>query len=163
VPCSIHKGMEKFFIMSTHTQILYQIVFSTKRREKCMLKSTRDTVFKYIGGIIKNKGCKLFILNGVEDHLHIITHIHPSVCLANLIKDIKISSNSFIKEKSLFPDFAGWQDGYGAFTYSNEALPNLIRYVQNQEAHHMQHSFDEEYISLLEHHGIDYDPRYVFD
>ena len=87
-----------------------------------MLKSTRDTVFRYIGGIIKNKGCKLYIINGVEDHLHIVTHIHPSICLANLIKDIKISSNSFIKEKGLFPNFSGWQEGYGAFTYSNEAL-----------------------------------------
>ena len=149
--------------MSTHTQILYQIVFSTKSREKCMLKSTRDTVFRYIGGILKNKSCKLFIVNGVEDHLHIITHIHPSVGLANLIKDIKISSNSFIKEKSLFPNFSGWQDGYGAFTYSNEALPNLMRYVQGQEAHHAYINFEDEYISLLEEHGVKYDPRYVFD
>jgi putative transposase len=128
-----------------------------------MLKNNRDTVFKYIGGIIKNKSCKLYIMNGVEDHLHIVTHIHPSICLANLIKDIKISSNSFIKEKSLFPNFPGWQDGYGAFTYSNEALPNLIRYVQNQEAHHGCQSFEEEYISMLDEQGIEYDPRYVFD
>jgi putative transposase len=128
-----------------------------------MLKTNRDTVFKYIGGIIKNKSSKLYILNGVEDHLHIVTHIHPSICLADLIKDIKISSNSFIKEKSLFPNFSGWQDGYGAFTYANEALPNLIRYVQNQEAHHRCETFEEEYISLLDEQGIEYDPRYVFD
>lgn len=149
--------------MSTHTQIIYQIVFSTKHREKCMLKSTRETVFKYIGGIIKNKSSKPFIINGVEDHLHIITHIHPSICLADLIKEIKISSNSFIKEKGFFPDFPGWQKGYGAFTYANEALPNLVRYVQNQEAHHGYNTYEDEYISLLEEHGVEYDPRYVFD
>ena len=149
--------------MSTHTQIIYQIVFSTKYRKKCMLKSTRETVFKYISGIIKNKSSRLFIINGVEDHLHIITHIHPSICLADLIKEIKISSNSFIKEKYLFPDFPGWQDGYGAFTYSNEALPNLVRYVQNQESHHGYKTYEDEYISLLEEHEVEYDPRYVFD
>lgn len=149
--------------MSTHTQILYQIVFSTKRREKCMLKNNRDTLFKYIGGIIKNNSCKPHILNGVEDHLHIVTHIHPSINLANLVKDIKISSNNFIKEKRLFPEFPGWQDGYGAFTYSYEALPNLIRYVQNQEAHHGYQTYESEYVSLLEEHGVEYDARYVFD
>src|SRR5688572_19666937 len=132
--------------MSTHTQIIYQIVYSTKYREKCMLKSNRETVFKYMGGILKNKKCHLYIINGVEDHLHIITHIHPSVALANLIKDIKISTNNFIKEKALFPNFPGWQDGYGAFTYSKEALPNLIRYVQNQEVHHGEITFEDEYI-----------------
>ena len=149
--------------MSTHTQIIYQIVFSTKHREKSMLKHTRDHVFRYMGGLLKNKSCHLYIINGVEDHLHIITHIHPTIALASLIKEIKISSNAFIKEKLLFPDFTGWQDGYGAFTYSIDALPNLIRYVQNQEAHHKSLTFEDEYIGLLEEHGVEYDANYVFD
>ncbi len=156
-------GIKNFLIMSTHTQIIYQIVFSTKHREKCMLKKSRENVFKYIGGILKNKNCHLYIINGVEDHLHIITHIHPMVALAPLIKDIKINCNSFIKEKGLIPGFPGWQDGYGAFTYSYEAVPNLIQYVQNQEKHHGSLTFEEEYIGLLDEHGIEYDIKYVFD
>ena len=128
-----------------------------------MLKKSRDKVFKYIGGILKSKNCHLYIINGVEDHLHIVTHIHPMIALAPLIKDIKISSNNFIKKNQLFPDFPGWQDGYGAFTYSYDAMTNLIRYVQNQEKHHGTVTYEEEYISLLEEHRVEYDEKYLFD
>ncbi|MGB4849227.1 MAG: transposase [Saprospiraceae bacterium] len=148
--------------MSTHTQIIYQIVYSTKNREKCLTKKYREPIFKYIGGILKNKNCHLYIVNGVEDHLHVVTHIHPIIALASLIKDIKISCNGFIKEKLLIPDFPGWQDGYGAFTYSYDAVPNLVRYVQNQETHHGSISFEEEYRGLLDEHGIEYDEKYLF-
>ena len=149
--------------MSTHTQIIYQIVFSTKTRKKCMVKRNREILFKYMQGILQNNDCHTFQINGVEDHLHILMKLHPSVSLAALIKSIKISTNTFIKEKLLFPEFPGWQDGYGAFTYSNDALPNLIRYVQNQEAHHGYTTYEDEYINLLEEHGVEYDPKYVFD
>ena len=149
--------------MSTHTQIIYQIVYSTKHRKKCMVKDTREEVYKYINGILRNKRCHLFQINGVEDHLHLLIKLHPMIALAPLIKDIKIGTHNLIKGKELFPDFEGWQDGYGAFTYSNDALPNLIRYVQNQEMHHSHQTYEEEYIALLEEHGIEYDLRYIFD
>ena len=104
--------------MSTYTQILYQIIFSTKNREKTMIESGRERLYSYITGILKNKNCHLYRINGIEDHLHIATHIHPSVALANLIKDVKLAASDFIKNKKLFPGFTGWQVGYGAFTYS---------------------------------------------
>jgi putative transposase len=149
--------------MSTYTQIIYQIVFSTKYRRKCMLKQTRPKVFAYMAGILKKKNCKPFIINGIEDHVHILTHIHPSISLASLVKDIKMSSHSFIDHTGHFPDFKNWQNGYGAFTYSKDALPNLIRYIENQDVHHHGIPFEEEYISMLEEHGIEYDERYIFD
>ncbi|HZV71048.1 MAG TPA: transposase [Saprospiraceae bacterium] len=148
--------------MSTHTQIIYQIVYSTKNRERCMMKKPRERIFKYISGLLANKNCHLYSVNGVEDHLHIVTHIHPMIALAPLIKDIKISCNSFINQEELIPNFNGWQDGYGAFTYSYDAVPNLVRYVQNQEAHHGSISFEEEYRGLLEEHGVEYDEKYLF-
>jgi REP element-mobilizing transposase RayT len=127
-----------------------------------MIKESRDILFRYIVGIIKNKNCNPFIINGVEDHLHIITHIHPSVALADLIKEIKIATNKFIKEKGLFPEFPGWQEGYGAFTYSYDSLTNLIRYVENQEAHHARKTYEDEYVGYLRDYQIDFDPRYLF-
>jgi len=93
-------------------------------------------------------------MNGVEDHIHILTHLHPSVALANLIKDIKLASTSHIKESNIFPDFNGWQDGYGAFTYSIDRKEILINYIKNQEEHHKVKTYREEYIELLEEHGI---------
>jgi putative transposase len=147
--------------MSTYTQTLYQIVFSTKYREKTLLKENRSELFKDIWGILKNKKCHLYRINGVEDHIHIVTSLHPSIALADLVKDIKLGSSSFIKEKGIFHDFNGWQDGYSAFTYAIGAKDNLIEYVKNQENHHKIKSFREELIELLLEHGISFDEKYL--
>ena len=132
--------------MSTYTQIIYQIVFSTKNREKVLEKNNRPELFKYIWGILNKKQCHLYRINGVEDHIHIVTHLHPSIALADIVKDIKVSSALFIKEKKLFEGFTSWQSGYGAFTYSVDAKESLIDYVKNQEEHHKVITFKEEYI-----------------
>jgi putative transposase len=148
--------------MSTYTQILYQIVFSTKDREPNLTKDNREELFKYIWGLLKNKKCHLYRINGVEDHLHIITHLHPSVSLASLLKDIKLSSSQYIKSNGLFKRFNGWQEGYGAFTYSIKEKDRLIEYVKNQEDHHKIMSYKEEFIELLKEHGIEFDEKFLF-
>ena len=147
--------------MSNYTQIMYQIVFSTKYRERTLVKEERPELFKDIWGILKNKKCHLYRINGVEDHIHIVTSVHPTVALSNLIKDIKLGSTSFIKEKGIFPQFGGWQDGYSAFTYHISAKDNLIEYVKNQEEHHKTKTFKEELIELLKEHGVEYDEKYL--
>ncbi|MBO6586537.1 MAG: IS200/IS605 family transposase [Gracilimonas sp.] len=146
--------------MSTYTQLLYQIVFSTKNRQPVLTKKNRKELYKYIWGILKNKQCHLYQINGVENHLHIITHIHPTVAISTLVKDIKLASSKFIKQNQLFTDFQGWQSGYGAFTYSIKAKDQLIEYVKNQEEHHKHCTFLEEYKALLSYHGISFDDRY---
>lgn len=147
--------------MSTYTQILYQIVFSTKNREPSLDADKRKELFKYIWGILKNKKCHLYQIGGVADHLHIVTHLHPSTALADLVKDIKLASTEYIKTHKLFPAFNGWQDGYGAFTYSISAKENLISYVRNQEQHHKKKTFREEYKELLLEHDIEFDEKYL--
>ena len=147
--------------MSTYTQILYQIVFSTKNREKVLIKENREKLFRYIWGILKSKDCILYQINAVEDHIHIATHIHPSVSLSSVIKDIKVASSKWIKEEGVFPDFISWQKGYGAFTYSISGKKNLINYIKNQESHHKTSSFKEEYIKLLKECDIDFDEKYL--
>jgi len=147
--------------MSTYTQILYQIVFGTKNREQTLTKNNRNELFKYIWGILKNKSCHLYRINGVEDHIHIVTHLHPTIALSTLVKDIKISSSLYIKEQHLFNNFTNWQDGYSAFTYSIQEKDRLIENVKNQEEHHKTKSFTEEYIDLLNEHGIEFDEKYL--
>ncbi len=148
--------------MSTYTQILYQIVFSTKNRKEALIESDRERLYRFIWGVLQNQKCHLYRIGGVEDHLHIVTHIHPSVALATLVKDIKLASSSFIKKEKIFPLFDGWQDGYGGFTYANSARDNLIEYVKNQVEHHKKESFRDEYIRLLKEHGIEFDEKYLF-
>lgn len=148
--------------MSTYTQIIYQIVFSTKYRGRTLTKDNRKELFKYIWGILENKKCHLYRINGVEDHIHIVTHLHPSVSLASLVKDIKVASSLYIKEQKLFKNFIGWQVGYGAFTYSIKEKNRVINYVKNQEEHHKQKTYKEEYIALLNKHGIEFEEKYLW-
>ncbi len=147
--------------MSTYTQILYQIVFSTKNREKTMIEMGQENVYRYIWGILASKKCHLYRIGGVEDHIHIVTHVHPSIAVADLIKDIKLATSNFIKSEKVFPNFKGWQDGYGAFTYAFSAKDNLIEYVKNQKKHHRKISFRDEYVNLLREHGVKYDEKYL--
>ena len=148
--------------MSTYTQIIYQIVFGTKYRESTLSKDNRDELFMFISGIIENKKCHLLRINGVEDHIHILTHLHPSISLSSLVKDIKLSSHDYIKKNNLFPKFKGWQEGYGAFTYSFKDKDRLIEYVKNQEEHHSRKSFQAEYVDLLDEFCVDYKEEYLF-
>ena len=147
--------------MSTYTQILYQIVFSTKNREHTLTKPGREELFSYISGVLKNKNCHMYQIGGVADHLHIITHLHPSIALASLVKDIKLASSEHIKTNRIFPLFNGWQVGYSAFTYSFDAKANLVGYVKNQEEHHQANSYKEELVRLLEEFSIEYDEKYL--
>jgi putative transposase len=145
----------------TYTQITYQIVFGTKYRERTLEKNNRDRLFKYITGIIQNKRCHLYQIGGIEDHIHIVTDLHPMVSLSSLVKDIKIASTEYAKREQLFPAFRGWQEGYGAFTYNKKERDRIIEYVKRQEEHHHKLDFKEEYIRLLGENGVKFDEKHL--
>ena len=147
--------------MSTYTQILYQIVFGTLKRKRTLTSKNRPILLKYISGILKANKCHLYRINAVEDHIHILVGLHPTVSLASLVKDIKVATALLISGEQLFPSFEGWQSGYSAFTYSIEALDNLIEYVKSQEDHHKRISFIDEYKAMLRECKIEFDPKYV--
>jgi putative transposase len=147
--------------MSTYTQICYHIVFSTKDRRPTLKEDRRPDLFRYIWGILKNRQCHLYRINGVADHVHILTGLHPTASLADLVKDIKTGSSLWIKNESVFPKFANWQDGYAAFTHSREQIDPLIEYIKGQEEHHRRKTFSEELCTFLVAAGIEFDERYV--
>jgi putative transposase len=147
--------------MSTYAQTLYQIVFSTYKRENTIDPIHSDKLFRYIWGLLKNKKCHLYRINGTENHIHIVLSIHQSISISSLVKDIKVSSNSFIKSEKIFPKFKGWQEGYGLFTYSWKDKDRLIEYVKNQQEHHRKKSFSEELVEILDEQGVEYDKKYL--
>ena len=147
--------------MSTYRQIFYQVVFGTKNRKQSIAKTHDEELYKYISGIIKNKNCKLYCINGIEDHIHIMSDLHPSICLADYVKEIKVASSLWMKENGKFPAFDGWQDGYGAFTYSVRERDMIINYIKNQKEHHRAESFYDEYKRLLIENGIEFDEKYL--
>jgi REP element-mobilizing transposase RayT len=146
--------------MSTYTQILYHVVFATKDRQPVLVESHRDDRFRYTSGVIKNSQCRPVWINGVKDHVHVLLSLHPTVALAELLKNVKVASSVWVKENKVFPSFVGWQEGYGAFTYSLPDEPELIACLKRQEEHHRKVTFEEEYRKLLVDHGIKIDERY---
>jgi putative transposase len=148
--------------MSTYTQILYQLVFGSKDYTPFLTTENENILFSYITGILKNKSCHSYIVGGASTHIHIITHLHPTVALSLLVKDIKMASHKMVLENSkLFSHFTGWQVGYSAFTYHISSKVNLIRYVENQREHHEIYSFKDELINLLKEHSVDYIDEYL--
>ena len=147
--------------MSSYRQIFYQVVFGTKNRESTINEAHCGDLYQYIGGVIKNNNCKLYRINGVEDHLHIFSDLHPSVSLARYVKDIKVSSSLWMKQCGYFPHFKGWQDGYGAFTYSIKQKEIIISYIKNQKEHHKKETFYDEYRRLLIESGIEFEEKYL--
>jgi putative transposase len=145
----------------SYTQIIYHIVFSTKHRHPCLSSERREDLFRYTWGIIKNHQCHLYRINGVEDHLHILTSLHPTVCLADLVKAIKTGTSKWVKQNNVFADFDHWQDNYGAFTLSCREKEGRIEYIKNQAEHHKKVSYRDEFCELLEEAGIDYDEKYL--
>lgn len=147
---------------NTYTQIYIHVVFAVKRRESLLEKSWRDELFKYITGIITTDSQKLFIINGVEDHIHILISIDPSKAISDIVRDIKSNSSRWINQKKLTKQNFEWQSGYGAFSVSGDHLKNTIRYIERQEEHHSKKSFKQEYIKLLELYEIEYKEQYLF-
>jgi len=147
--------------MSTYTQIIYHIVFSTKNRQGVLNVDHHEKLFRYIWGIVKNKQSVLHQVNGVTDHLHILTSLHPSIALADFVKDIKLACTQWMRKEGFFPDFAGWQEGYGAFTHSLQEKARLVDYIRTQKEHHRQTSFKEEYMALLQKAGIPFDKTHL--
>ena len=146
--------------MTTYTQIIYQIIFATRQRSHVLTKGNREELFKYITGVSQNNKCHVLQIGGVTDHIHILTDLHPTIALADLIKDIKLSTSELIKEKKLFKHFNGWQEGYGAFTYSKREKETLVNYIKNQEAHHHKKTSEQELLELLEYHEVAFDEKY---
>ena len=148
--------------MSAYRQILYHIVFRTKGSEKTILQNHRDELYKYIWGIIKSKKCHLFRINGMEDHIHIFSDLHPSVALADYVREIKSSSSKWMKSSGLFPEFKGWGIKYCALTYSFRDRDMIINYIKNQQEHHKKESFQDEIIRFFKEQGINLDEKWFW-
>jgi len=148
---------------NTYTQIYVMMVFGTKGRNNLITAEHEEEIYKYISGIIKNKTQKLLQINGMPDHIHILVSLKPDKSISDLVRDIKSNSSKFINEKKWFIGRFHWQKGFGAFSYSRSQIDDVVHYIKNQKEHHKKISFRDEYIKLLDHFGIEYDVRYVFE
>jgi REP element-mobilizing transposase RayT len=146
--------------MTSFRQILYHIIFRTKNSAKTLPLSDSEELYRYIWGIIKNKKGTLLRINGMEDHVHILSDLPPTVALADYVRDIKAYSSHWLKKNRKFFTFDSWTEGYAALTYAWRDKDMIVDYIKNQKEHHRQTDFLTEYRQLLEEQGIVIDDRY---
>src|SRR5512138_1780246 len=125
-----------FCYMSSYRQHLYHIVFRTKNSLPTIRQNNAHELYSYITGITREKNSHLYRINGIENHLHILTDMNPAIAPMDFVKDIKVSSSIWMKSSKLFPAFNGWAVGYGSFTCSYYDINRLIEYIKNQHVHH---------------------------
>ena len=147
---------------STYSQIYIQIVFAVQHREALISYDWEERLYQYITGIVQNKGQKMIAINGMPDHIHLFIGIKPSCCLSDLVREIKKSSNDFIKENKLSKYKFNWQEGFGAFSYSHSHIDNVYKYIMNQKEHHKKTSFKDEYLDFLNKFQVEFDDKYIF-
>ncbi|WP_417610650.1 IS200/IS605 family transposase [Owenweeksia hongkongensis] len=148
---------------NTYSQLYAHVIFAVKNREALIREEFKEELYKYISGIVNHKGQKLFAINGMPDHIHILLSLSPDCPLSELVREIKKSSNGFIKEKGLFKFPFAWQAGYGAFSIGASQISKVVNYIENQERHHTKKSFEDEYRSFLENYQVDFKDEYLFE
>jgi putative transposase len=139
-------------VSHTYAQNVIHVVFSTKDRRRLMSGEFRPRMWAYAAGVCKKLDILVLAVGGMEDHIHLLLRIPPTLTVAKAILVIKSNSSRWASEEGL--KFA-WQEGYGAFSVSSSIVPAVIRYIRNQEAHHRMMSFGAEFLALFKKQKIE--------
>jgi REP element-mobilizing transposase RayT len=147
---------------STFTNLMSHVVFSTKNREPMIVPEIRNKLWVYMGGIVKGEGGVFVEIGGVSDHIHMVIKLKPVHALSEIMKKVKGNSSKWINKQNPLTTKFTWQEGFGAFSVSESQLSSVIRYIREQEKHHKQLSFQDEFIQILKLHRVEYDERYIW-
>ena len=141
----------------------FHCVFGTKERRRLITPELRARLWPFLGGIARQNKMKAIEIGGVEDHIHILLLLPPTIPIAKAMQLIKGGSSKWIHDTFPEQDDFAWQEKYGAFSVSVSQLENIVGYIQGQEKHHRRMTFQEEFAALLKKHRIEYDERYLWD
>ena len=139
----------------------FHLIWSTKNRTPWIDEEIQKRLYSYLGGIINKHKGKLIEIGGMPDHIHMLIELSFIDKFSYFIRELKSSSSLWIHQTFPHKKNFAWQEGYGSFSVSFSALKKVQNYIQNQEKHHIQESFDQEYIKFLKGHHIEYDKRFV--
>ena len=144
---------------STYYSLHYHIVFSTRDRAPMIPAEWASRLHGYLGGPVRGLGGVVHAIGGVENHVHLAVGLKATHRISDFMREVK--SGSAVWAKANLYDKFGWQEGYSAFSVSANALPAIVKYIQNQEAHHAKHDFLDELRALLKNEGVKYDERFL--
>ena len=158
-PASRQGGQPITTMPSTHTKLLYHLVFSTKDREPLIAPAWRGRLHEYLGGVVAGLGGTPQGIGGAGDHVHLLVGLKPTHCLSDFMRELKKASSTWVVGTS--GQLFHWQEGYAAFTVSASAREDVQRYIARQEEHHRVKTFREELVDFLRKTGVEYDERYL--
>ncbi|GAB2503149.1 IS200/IS605 family transposase [Algoriphagus taiwanensis] len=147
---------------NTYSKMYCQAVFAVKYRRAAIRDDFKSKLFAVIGNLINEMGAKTLIVNGHVDHVHCLFQFYPKQAVSEIMQSAKAKSSKWLNESKLTGCRFEWQSGYGAFTYSEREISAVFEYVKNQERHHQEMTFQEEYRKMLEAHHIEFLPEYLF-
>lgn len=148
--------------MGSYYYLYYHVVIVVDKREDVITENNEQKLFDFMGSFFLNRQSYLEIVNGTENHLHLLIRLHPTKNLSSIMRDLKSASNKFIKEEKLFPKFKKWQNGYAAFSVSHYKVDTIRKYIANQKEHHSKVVLVNEYKAILDAHQLEYNPNDVF-
>jgi REP element-mobilizing transposase RayT len=146
----------------TYTQLHIQLVFAVRYREALINPAWKENLHGYIGALLQSRRHKSLKINSMPDHIHILLGLRPYDSISSLTKIIKSESTKWINQEGFTKKKFNWQEGYGAFSYGKSQVPDVIRYIENQETHHRKQTFLQEYQDFLDKFEVEYDERYLF-
>ncbi|MBK7709477.1 MAG: IS200/IS605 family transposase [Acidobacteria bacterium] len=144
----------------TYTNLLYHIVFSTKDRLPFITPTIRPRLYEYMGGAIRGTGGICLEIGGIEDHIHLLVKLKPTLPVSEFLRELKPNVTNWAR-RELNAKFE-WQNGYGAFSVGESQVASVRGYIQNQVEHHKRVSFEEEFKTLLIAAGMEFDERYLW-
>jgi putative transposase len=145
------------------SNVVIHLVFSTLQREPFISGNIKTALHAYLATLARDQGWECYRIGGGSDHVHLALRQPRTHNLSDLVGHIKRTSTAWIKQQGEDHQNFHWQKGYGAFSVSPQHLPSLISYIENQEAHHLKISFQDEFRGFLKKYNIDYDEKYVWD
>ena len=145
------------------SKLYVHLIYSTKDRERVLTEAVREELCRYTCGILREWDSPAIAVNSVEDHLHILFVLSKNHSVSEIVEQVKKGSSKWIKTEG--PEFAQfhWQNGYAAFSVSQSAVPEVVRYIEGQEEHHRVRTFQEELREFFKRYEVKYDERYVWD
>ena len=148
---------------NTFSQIYLQFVFAVKGRQSLIATENKEELHKYMTGLVQNRKAKMLAIHCMPDHVHLFVGFRPVMSISDFVKEIKVESNEFIKDKRWIKGKFNWQEGYGVFSYSHSHIDRVVKYILNQEIRHRKTTFRNEYYELLKKFEIPFEEKYLFE
>jgi len=141
-------------------KVYIHFVWSTKNREPFLAtKEMREKVWQHIRENAVTKGIYIDFINGHKEHCHCLVSLGVHQTIEKIIQLIKGECSFWInKQNEFIPLLAGrkfeWQDEYFAVSVSESQIDKVRNYIKNQEEHHMNKTFQQEYDEFIEKYGF---------